>query len=175
MIDNSGAFQAGNDIGKYLRTKNQPYFLDMENGEKLLFQTIPLELSYNPSESAGWTAIASSGRNNPLYHYTGSEDSLNFTISWYANEESREDVLRNCKWLEALSKNDGYLKKPHRIKLMFGKVFNNTTWIVEKAQYKMSMFQRDKGMLPALAIQEVTLKRLANTNLTTTEIRKIDH
>lgn len=157
---------------KTLQTQNQPYFLDMVTCETLKFQTMPLELSYAPESL--WSAIASSGRNNPLYHYTGSEDTLNFMLTWYADEQLREDVLKKCKWLESLSKNDGYTGKPHHVKLMFGRLFNEATWIVEKAPYKMSLFNRVHKMLPTLAVQEVTLKKITDNNLSYSTMRKID-
>lgn len=153
-------------------TINQPYLIDMETGKTLMFQSVPTELMY--SSGITWVTIASAGRNNPLYQYTGAEDSIAFTLSWYAEEESRQDVLTKCKWLESLGKNDGYDNKPHRIKLVFGKLFSDAIWIVSSADYKISMFNRLKGMLPTLAMQEVILKRVMITNRTTNQIRKLE-
>ena len=151
---------------------NQPYFVDMVTGETLILQMVPLELNYKPETQ--WNVVASPGRNNPLYQYISGEDTLSFSLSWYANEESREDVLRKCKWLESLSKADGYDGKPHAIKFMFGNLFNDAKWIVFDAGYRMSMFNRSFGMLPALAFQEITLKRITTENSKIAHIRKID-
>lgn len=150
---------------------SQPFFVDMVTCETLLFQTVPVELTYGPETN--WNVVATAGRNNPNYQYSGAEDTLNFSMTWYANEENREDVLKKCKWLESLSKNNGYDEKPHRIKLMFGNVFNDAEWIVFAAPFKISMFNRTFGMLPTLAVQEVTLKRITTTNRGTNDIRKI--
>lgn len=150
----------------------QPYFIDMETCETLVLQSVPLELDYSPETQ--WNVVASPGRNNPLYQYTGAEDTLSFSLSWYANEESRQDVLSKCKWLESLSKNDGYNNKPHRIKFIFGSVFTDSTWILFAARYKLSMFSRLDGMLPCLATQEITLKRIMDVNRSMSNIRKID-
>lgn len=150
----------------------QPYIIDMVTCETLMLQTIPTSLDYN--NETQWNVVASPGRNSPLYQYSGAEDTLSFSLSWYANEQSREDVLRKCKWLEALGKNDGYDKKPHQIKFMFGNLFNDALWIVFDARYKLSLFNRSLGMLPCLANQEVTLKRIMTTNRTLAMIKKID-
>lgn len=147
---------------------NQPYILDLVTKNRLFFQTIPLELNYNPESS--WVAIAAAGRNNPTYHYTGSEDTLSFMITWYAATEGRADVIRKCKWLESLSKNDGYDNQPHSVQCIFGDLFKEAKWIVFSAPYKLAMFNRQIGMLPQLATQEITLKRITVTNRTRRDI-----
>lgn len=151
---------------------NQPFIIDMVTKEILFFQTIPLEIEDGGETT--WAVIQAPGRNIPLFQYTGAEDTLTFSLSWYANTESKEDVLKKCKWLKAISRNDGYDQKPHRIKLVFGKMFTNAEWVVFSAKYKISLFDRSKGMYPCLAIQDVILKRVITTNLSRAEILKLD-
>lgn len=141
---------------------------------------IPDNLSYNISST--FVGIASFGRNNPYYHYAGSEDSLSFTIDWFSLKNSREDVIFYCRWLEALTKADAYDETPHRIKLSWGNdnlLFDNSTWIVESASYELSQFinayRKDDivtkvGLLPQQAFQKVVLKRITESNLTSSEI-----
>lgn len=152
---------------------NQPYLLDLVTLERLFFQNIPTVLKYTPESQ--FVAIPSAGRNNPLYHYVGSEDSLAFTITWYAEESAKDDVLRKAKWLESLSKNDGYDKKPHLVQLIFGNVFKDAKWLVTSAgPIDFSLFDRTAGMLPKLATQEITLKRTTETNRSRVEILSIN-
>jgi hypothetical protein len=151
---------------------NQPYILDLVNLEKLFFQTIPLTLKYSPDTS--WVAIASAARNTPVYQYVGAEDSIAFTLSWYCNHDSYLDVLKKCKWLESLSKSDGYAEKPHLVQFAFGELFRDSKWLVKSAPYEFSLFDREQGMLPKLATQEVTLVRLQETNRRRTEILKFN-
>lgn len=160
------------DFGTENQKPSQPYIVDLVTLEKLFLQTIPLELDINPD--ANWIAIASPGRNNPQYQYVGSEDTISFDISWYANDVGREDVLHKCKWLESLTKNDGYDNKPHHIKFIFGRLFRSSKFIVASASYKLSLFNRDFDMLPGLAIQSVTLKRISDQNITRNDILKIE-
>jgi len=143
----------------------------------------PKGLDYNVSSS--FVAIATMGRNNPHYHFTGSEDTLEFTIDWHSYKDHREDVLFYCRWMESLSKGDGYRKAPHRIKLAWGQdsvMFQDDVWIVVNASYKMEQFvdsyndtgDRSNftrvGMLPQQAYQKITLKRVSQFNRTTEDI-----
>lgn len=151
--------------------------------KQLVLPFVPLNLQYSPESN--WVAIPTMGRNNPHYHWTGSEDTLSFEIDWFSEQNSREDVIRNCRWLESLSKADGYKSAPHRLKLIWGrddKLFQFDEWIVQNASYSLSQFQdsyrdpRDRsniisiGLLPQQAKQTVTLKRVTKLNLRTEEI-----
>lgn len=150
----------------------QPFLLDLVTLEKLFFQSLPKELIYQPT--ANWVAILTPGRNNAVYQYTGSEDILEFTLSWYGDDQWRSDVLRKCKWLEALTKNDGYDNPPHPVLLAFGRMFKGSKWIVEKASSNFSLFNREYNMLPQLAITEITLKRIHEGNRRRSEILNLN-
>lgn len=154
------------------RFLNQPYILDMVTGKKLTLQVVPLELEYDPETS--WNVVAAPGRNNPLYQYTGGEDTLTFSLTWYAQEKTREDVLTQVKWLESLSKNDGYDNKPHRIQFVMGTLYSNANFIIFSAKYKLSLFQRPYNMMPTLATQELVLKRVSQFNRGSSDIQRID-
>lgn len=151
---------------------NQPFILDMVTMEKMFLQTIPTSLDYTPE--SGWVAVAAPGRNNPLYQYTGSEDSLSFIVTWYSNAENREDVWKKIKWLEALSKNNGYDEKPHLIAFSFGSLFAGSRWIMYSVVPKFGMFNREIGMLPQIANTEITLKRVTEQNRSRAEILQLD-
>lgn len=147
------------------------YILDLVTQESLEIQFVPQEIQYNPEST--WVAIASSGRNNPLYHYTGSEDTLAFEIDWHAQIEDRDDVIAKCRWLESLTKNNGWDEPPHHVELIWGSLFGVPTseWVVTAAPYKLSNFHRPSNMLPIQAYQQVTLKRITTTNRDYSEIR----
>jgi hypothetical protein len=143
---------------------------------------VPRELDYNPESN--FVGIASFGRNNPFYQFTGSEDTLSFEIDWHSKENEREDVIFNCRWLEALTKGDAYDEMPHRVVLSWGrdnKLFADSVWLVVAAPYRLSEFVRsfrdpsdntivNVGMLPQQAYQQITLKRLTKLNRSTREI-----
>lgn len=146
--------------------------IDTVSGKSVKLPFVPRELKYTPE--ANWKAIASMGRNNPLYHFTGGEDTLEFEIDWFAQKENRTDVLLNCKWLESLSKNDAYENPPPPVILHWNKdMFSDSLWIVHAAPYRMLDFQAHKNMLPQQAYQQVTLKRITETNLTRAQIQSL--
>ncbi len=146
--------------------------VDLTNQEHILLQYVPLELDYDPNSN--FASIHSMGRNNPLYHYTGSEDILKFIIDWSRQSDDSTDVILNCRKLEALSKNDGFGNTPHKIKLLWhDSLFNDATWIVASAPYKLTLPDAQNQMLHTQAYQSVTLKRVTDTNLTNDEISSI--
>lgn len=172
FIQPGGIYNKTNPGDPSNRTDRNLIIKDLTTFEEIKIQWVPQELDYSPDSN--FTSIASMGRNNPFYHFTGSEDTLKFTLDWYGQEESREDVLRNCKKLEALSKNDGYDGPPHRIKLIWNSImFSDATWLVVSAPYKMLLYQAHRNMLPQQAYQSVTLKKVTSTNMTSNDIRKL--
>lgn len=161
---------------------------DLVTFEKIPIQFCPKELDYIPESN--FATIASTGRNNPFYHFTGAEDTLKFELDWcsYSNQDDdRTGVLANCKKLEALSKNDGYNGPPHKIKLIWTgstapdaqgmpsqvSMFSNATWLVVSAPYKISQFQKHRNMFGQQAYQQVILKKVTPSNMSSSQIRDI--
>lgn len=159
--------------GKGVSAKaNQPILLNPTSGEYLILQGLPMELSYSPETQVA--TIASVGRNNARYQPTSSEDTLKFSISYYATEDTSEDVIRSCKWVESLTKNDGYLKGHPEVMLIWGSMYSRAKFIVISAPYTARLFDRANGMKPKLATQEITLKRVTEDNLTHKDINTLD-
>jgi hypothetical protein len=155
--------------GNYMGTHNDKInFIDLDTGELLGLMGIPRELTYNPQSS--WATIKPFGRNNPNYHITGSEDTLEMEITWWAMADDRLDVIARCKWLESMSKSDGYKNRPHYVRLMWGGLFAKAVWIVESAQYTLANFDATHQHVPTTAKQTVILKRITDDNRTTEEI-----
>lgn len=121
-------------------------------------QTIPKELEI--TSEGTWAVINSMGRNTPMYHYTGSETTLQFNISWYSDDKKNPmDVLAKCRLLERWSKANGYQQAPPLLQILFGdsgmfsslktdgktKVSYGTQyyWILQSASYKLSGWKND--------------------------------
>tara|TARA_R110002012_G_scaffold176458_1_gene341349 strand:+ start:856 stop:1896 length:1041 start_codon:yes stop_codon:yes gene_type:complete len=218
-IDNTGKARPGNSIDNYkpepinfddtlLRTEitgnntTNITIINQDAGENpgdskfetLVLHSVPKQLKYEPASN--FVGIASIGRNNPHYNYAGSEDTLSFSIDWYCKGLDRAEVLRSCRWVEALSKSNGYTQRPPVVKIQWGDddyLFGDDEWIVVSAGYELSNFQsygmstdtktfrRGKdnslysiGGLPQQAYQNVVLKRVSNTNRTWEKIRNIN-
>lgn len=149
----------------------QPYLLDLVTLERVVFQSIPKDMKYKPE--AVWLSVPSAGWNNPRYNYTGGEDVLNFSITWYSDEAGKQDVMRKLKWIESLSRNNGFDEKPHKVQFIMGSLFTYATWIVASAEYSLDQFDRTAGMMPRFASQEITLKRVTEINRSRTDIQSI--
>ncbi len=137
--------------------------------ESLRIQTVPMEMEIDPAPN--WAVIPSLGRNNPFYHYTGGEDTLQMTLDWYSVDPIRNDVIEKCRWVQSLCKADGYNNEPPAILLIFGELFRNTTWIIKSAPYKLSLFDKEMSMMPRQAYQELTLAKVTDHNTTVSDIR----
>jgi len=148
----------------------------------VILDFIPTELDYKVTSS--FPAIKLLGRNNPKYHYGGSEDSLSFEIDWY--HFSRDTVINKCRAIEALTKADGYGKRPPIVYIKWGtgnSLFDKHFFIVVSAPYKLSHFSKNHiapneyyrlrnlgGFYPTYGKQVVTLKRITSHSLTWKEI-----
>lgn len=144
--------------------------IDTVSGKKLKLPFVPRELKYSPESH--FKAIPSMGRNNPFYHFSGAEDTLEFEIDWFAEKDHRYDVILNCKWVEALSKNDAYDNPPPPIILHWNTaLFSDSVWLVTAAPYRLLDFQAHRNMLPQQAYQQVTLKRITANNLSRLQIQ----
>jgi hypothetical protein len=137
-----------------------------------------------------WASIKSMGRNTPMYHYTGSEDTVQFNISWYCDDpDNPEEVLTKCRLLESWTKSDGYSKAPPILFIewgnsgMFGSKDSDTTqkYILISATYTLMNFNygyaKSTGSLPSsgkalprVATQELIFNRVSETNLLTSDI-----
>lgn len=152
--------------------KHNIIVLDLDSGERIHLQGLPMELNVNPESS--FAVVKPFGRNNPHYHFTGSEDTLSMSISWYAEREDLSDVMEKCKWLESLTKADGYFGRPHLVALIWGDLYKSHTWIVSSAPYKLTHFNGEQGYRPLFATQELVLKRVTEQNLTLREVLRYD-
>ena len=152
--------------------------------DTILLPFIPRELEYNIDSS--FVSIKPIGRNNPGYHYTGSEDRLEFEIDWHSTNENRYDVIEKCRKIEALSKSDSYNSPPHYVALQWGKdniLFRDHLFVIISASYKLVQFSKghinqsgailNTSMLPIQAYQKVTLSRVTSNNLSSIQIQGV--
>lgn len=124
---------------------------------RIRIQAVPDTLNVDPNTQ--WSSIQSMGRNNPFLQYTGGSDTLSFQLDWYSQTSNRADVIKACRFVEALARNDGE-SPPPKVLLIWGDVFTNAVWIVSAAPYKLMNFESGNGMRPTQAYQELTLKRV---------------
>lgn len=154
--------------------KDNCYFIDLDaedvNEAKLAFQFVPKAFERNRSVNIDSVAIV--GRNVPSYHYTGGETTISFELDFFAEEQSRQDVMRRCNWLEALTYNEGRLVYPHRVVVSFGKMFRNQVWVVKACSTTYSNFHKAHGFLPQQAYVRITLGLWAELPLNASDIKR---
>lgn len=161
-----------NDEGFQDQRENQPFIMDDKTLEVLYLQTIPSEIEVGPDMS--WVAVAASGRNVPLYQYTGAEDTIKFTVTFYSNRIDGKDVWRKIKWLQSF-KNDGYKDPVHLVRFVFGELFRKSKFVLYATPARISNFHRDKGMMPALASIDIELKRVSEFNQLRSEMLDLNY
>lgn len=129
-----------------------------------------------------WASIKSMGRNTPMYHYTGAEDTLQFNTSWFRVDSGNPDeVVNKCRLLEAWSKADGYKSAPPILMIQWGddeadSLFKDHLYILISATYTLSnfcskahahnfAFYSDGKLYPNSATQELIFKRVSGSNI----------
>lgn len=155
---------------------NNPIFIiDTVTNERLKLQWVPKEIDYTPESE--FVKIASPGRNNPFYHYGGSEDTLVLELDWHSTDNTRAETIANCRWIESFTKNDGWEEGPHPVILSWGEnLFNQgmgEAWLIVSAPYKLSQFDKPHDMFPVQAYQTITLKRITEFNRSRNDIKLV--
>ena len=148
--------------------------------DRIELSSIPHEIEYDPETKL--VALYSIGRNNPRYHYTGAEDTVEMELDWYARTEHMQEVIFKCRWLEAMSKNDSYQESLHRLMVIWGndnQLLQDDLFLVESAKYTLSNWNTgymsgekfvSTGMLPKVAKQKLVLKRVSDKQRSSADI-----
>lgn len=154
--------------------------------QSITLQNRPDELRVDPKSA--WATVASMGRNNPFYLYTGGEDTISFDISWFVSDPTRRDeVVAKCRLLESWTKADGYNAAPPILLIKWGGsgIFDNDNFILESAPYTLTHFQdramgkadeyykgqiQDLKLYPNCAKQTLTFKKVTSSNITHAQI-----
>ena len=128
----------------------------LSRGEKefIELQHRPIEIEASPEST--WAAIKSMGRNNPMYHYIGGEDSLHINTSWripgIPGEPSFNPywVINRCRLLESWSKANGYISAPPILSIEWGNsdIFRGSLWILTSATYRLTSFNDKTIVIP---------------------------
>lgn len=120
----------------------------------ITLQNRPTELEFKPETR--WADIKSMGRNNPMYHYLGGEDTLQINTSWWMPGKIGEEnfnpywVINQCRKFESWSKSNGYVSAPPILTIQWGNsnLFENDYWILTSASYHLSTFNDRTIIIP---------------------------
>lgn len=153
-------------------TKGKCYIVELRPPyQKLEMQFIPAGIKI--ASTANNAKIEVIGRNNPLHQYTGGDDKMTFKLEFYSDVEDRDDVIKKCRWLQALRYNDGYKGPKRNVKVIMGDMFKKEIWIVDSVTMDFSNFDSDKGFRPRQASVDIALSLDPKTNLTINDVRNL--
>lgn len=138
--------------------------------ERLFIQFVPRVLE--PQRTANYAAIAPVGRNNPLLHFTGGNNTMPLTLEFYSDDETREDVITKVKWLESLAMNNGYESASPKVKLIMGTLFEYEVWRVTSVKSKLEAFDIKNNWLPMRAEVMINLQLDPEENLDLATVRR---
>lgn len=142
-------------------TGDNIYILDITNMEKLMAQFVPMEL--NESRTADLTELRIIGRNEPRYQTTGGKTTVSFTLDFVGDTDTKQDVIANVKWLQQKTMNDGYAAAQPKLKIVFGKMFRNELWYLDKVDADYSLFDKSRGVY-TMALVKVSFSQAPSTN-----------
>lgn len=133
----------------------QLYLINMETLERLEFQYHQDELAIE--RQTNHAALAVMARNNPLRHYTGGDTTLRLTLDFYARQADLQDVKDRVNFVMRLAHNRGIGQPPPLVKLVWGELISDRTWVVQNPTPRFSIFDRTRGWLPRQAFVDLTL------------------
>jgi hypothetical protein len=148
------------------------YILELsEPFGRLELQELPSELS--TQRTGNYAEINVPGRNNPLHHYTGGSDTFSMSFQFVYDSSGVDNVLRDVQWLEGLMANDSYNAPSRRVKIIFGKIFNNKTYIVKSVSSKFMDFVNNNGWISKRAEVSISFALDMDNNRSIADIRNI--
>ena len=148
----------------------QSYILGLQNYDRVELQYIPNEIKGN--RTPNYSKFNPSGRGNPIYHYTGGEESFSMQFSMTTQNSDRTDVLAKLQKLLTFTYNDGDKIPPQFVKLFFGDVSRDERLIITNIQFNQSLFNPNHDFHPDMAIIDITFSIAPPKNITHNDILK---
>ena len=144
---------------------NNFYIIVLDDpNDRLELQFLPEEVSV--SSTASIEAAATPARNNSRFFYYGGDDAINFSLSFFAENNSEaelREVKRRVDWLHSLR----YEGKD--VLCIFGDLFPTTPLIVDSVSIKKSLID-EQGLYKSAEVS-LSFKVNPSENLTGQDIR----
>lgn len=137
----------GNTL-KFQENSNRVRIWNLIEENYITLQLRPKEIEAKPETS--WAAIKSMGRNLPMYHYLGGEDTLQFNIDWFLSGRPEDGepfnpyyVINQCRRLKSWTFANSYTAAPPILAIEWGvsDIFEDELWILTSATYHLSDFR----------------------------------
>ncbi len=153
-----------------MTTKEQSGFLlDVETGERLMFQFNPSEIV--DDKSTAYATVRIPGMSHPRYQFVAGEPrKISFQIKLF-----KGPVAKNVAWLRSLCypEHAGTMLKnaPHKVMLVYGDLYPGVVGILKqvKARY-LGLFDRD-SLLPQQAEVDIAFEEVVDRSIDFSEVR----
>ncbi|WP_291726161.1 hypothetical protein [Bernardetia sp.] len=147
------------------------YILELsEPFGRLELQEVPKEIA--KQRTGNYATVDVPGRNNPLHHYTGGGDTFSMSCQFVYDGSNEDTVLRDINWLEGLIANDSYNAPTRKVKVIFGNLFSNKTYIVKSVSSKFTDFDNQNGWKARRAEVSISFELSMETNRSINDIRQ---
>lgn len=143
--------------------------IDEPQTNRLRVQYMPLQVQYQ--RNAKFDAISVIGRNEDLSHYSGGNTTISLNFDFYSTDPNGELAKQGVKFLESLQYS-GRDRPPSRVQLVFGRLFENSLWLLQSLNVVYSVFEGGKDWLPRYAVAQCTFKLDTETDLYSDDVRR---
>jgi len=133
--------------------------------ERLEFQFVPGEVGWNRTATDASYQVAN--RNNDQPQISGGNDIMNFTLSFYSDDNDVDDMKTKVVWLQSLSYAPARLVKV----LWGGFLGGDERWLVTSVNAKYSKFMESNEMRPQQAVVDIVFKLAPERNRTAAGVR----
>lgn len=143
--------------------------IDEPQTNRLRVQYMPLQVQY--SRTAKFDSVPVIGRNEDLSHYSGGATTMTMNLDFYSTDTDGTLAKASIKFLESLQYS-GRDRPPSRVQLIFGRLFENTLWLLTSMAVNYSVFEGGKNWLPRYATAQCTFKLDTETDLFSDDVRR---
>lgn len=155
---------------RFNTTQEKIYIVETRSPfDRVEFQFMPVGMKVN--RSAKFAAISPVGRNNDLYQYVGGNNTVQFEIDFFSDDENRKDVIQKCNFLQSLAMKDGGFGPAPKVNIVMGEIFRGMTWIVNRVNVSYDNYDPNYNFMPVRAKVKVQMTLDTNRNLTVRDVR----
>lgn len=133
--------------------------------ERVILQFPPEQI--NNDRSVDIAKVKAVGRNNPVAQATSGDESLSFSLVYFADDGDFEKVKKNANWVKSLS-----YERP-KVKFIMGSLYDDFEFYVSSVKITYEKFVSGSEFMPMFAKIDLTLQ-IANTrDFTSAQIKKM--
>jgi hypothetical protein len=133
------------------------YIIGVKTLDTLEFQFLP---RVREKRNLTFAEIPVVGANNSIFNATGGSADLTLDIGFYINDNSREDVIKAIRTLEAFTYTGGNGNDIETVQIVLGKLYKGRKYLITSIDNNPDLFDISKDFLPQSAKVTVSLKEV---------------